>query len=210
MKKICFFYPKRLFDIFSSLIGFIILFPFLIIISIIQIISLRSFNIIFIDKRVGLNGKEIPVLKFRTMHIDAESNIEKYLNEEQLMQWKTNRKIDNDPRVTKFGKFLRATSLDELLQFLNIFIGDMSVVGPRPITFDELNNNFNEEQKKLLLSVRPGLIGVWGVNGRNNVSFENGKRQELELSYFEKLSLVKDILIIFKAIPAVISKKGAK
>lgn len=210
MKKICFFYPKRLFDIFSSLIGFIILFPFLIIISIIQIISLRSFNIIFIDKRVGLNGKEIPVLKFRTMHIDAESNIEKYLNEEQLMQWKTNRKIDNDPRVTKFGKFLRATSLDELLQFLNIFIGDMSVVGPRPITFDELNNNFNEEQKKLLLSVRPGLIGVWGVNGRNNVSFENGKRQELELSYFEKLSLVKDISIIFKAIPAVISKKGAK
>ena len=144
------------------------------------------------------------------MYGDAQTNPEKYFNEEQMKQWKAERKVPNDPRLTGFGKFMRKTSIDELPQLFNIFIGQMSVVGPRPIIKSELEENYTKEQQEILLSARPGLISYWGVNGRNAVSYDGGRRQQLELEYFNKRGLFFDLGLIFKAIFVVISCKGAK
>ena len=144
------------------------------------------------------------------MYYDAESNIHKYLTQEQLDKWEIERKLDSDPRITKIGKILRKTSVDELPQLLNILFGDLSIIGPRPITEKELDQHFNNEDRKKYLSVRPGLISVWGVSGRNEITFESGERQKIELSYFDNLSLRQDTKIFFSAIPAVIKGRGAK
>lgn len=200
---------KRTFEILVSFIAILILSPILLICLLINTIVLKGFPI-YKDPRVGKEGKDIHVYKFRSMYVDAESNIRGYLNRKQMKQWKEERKVDNDPRITHFGKFLRKSSIDELPQLFNILFGSMAIVGPRPITKMELNEHFTEEQQKLLLSARPGLISNWGVNGRNNVTFESGERQKLELEYFDKRGLRYDLKLMFKVIPAVLSGKGAK
>lgn len=164
---------------------------------------------IFKDERVGKDDKNIGVYKFRTMYADAETNLEKYLTKEQIRDWESERKVDNDPRITPVGNFLRKTSLDELPQLFNILFGTMSLVGPRPITRWELESHFTYEQKKILLSCRPGLIGYWGVMGRSDVPFDYG-RQELELNYFKLRGLWFDLLLLFRVIPAVFKGRGAK
>ena len=211
MKKKSFIYfsIKRLFDIFSTFFMITLISWFLFIIFIINLIVTKG-KPIYVDHRVGKNGKTINLLKFRSMYGDAQTNPEKYFNEEQMKQWKTERKVPNDPRLTGFGKFMRKTSIDELPQLFNIFIGQMSVVGPRPVVQKEIDDNYTEEQRKILLSARPGLISYWGVNGRNTVSYDDGRRQQLELEYFNKRGLFFDLGLIFKAIFVVISCKGAK
>lgn len=199
---------KRLEDIVASLLAIIILFiPMLIIGLLVKLTSKGP--VFFKDKRVGKSGKEIVVLKFRSMYIDAESNIDKYLTEEQKIQWVRERKLDPDPRITKVGRFIRKTSLDELPQIFNIFKGDLSIVGPRPITKKEMDTNYNDYEKSILTLARPGLTGYWQVCGRSNVNYESGERQKLELEYFEKRGFWFDIGIIFKTIPAVLRKRGA-
>ena len=199
---------KRLEDIVASLLAIIILFiPMLIIGLLVKFTSKGP--VFFKDKRVGKGGKEITVLKFRSMYIDAESNIDKYLTEEQKIQWVRERKLDPDPRITKVGRFIRKTSLDELPQIFNIFKGDLSIVGPRPITKKEMDTNYNDYEKSILTLARPGLTGYWQVCGRSNVNYESGERQKLELEYFEKRGFWFDIGIIFKTIPAVLRSKGA-
>lgn len=199
---------KRLEDIVASLLAIIILFiPMLIIGLLVKLTSKGP--VFFKDKRVGKGGKEITVLKFRSMYIDAESNIDKYLTEEQKIQWVRERKLDPDPRITKVGRFIRKTSLDELPQIFNIFKGDLSIVGPRPITKKEMDTNYNDYEKSILTLARPGLTGYWQVCGRSNVNYESGERQKLELEYFEKRGFWFDIGIIFKTIPAVLRKRGA-
>ena len=200
---------KRFFDIMMSFLGIVILSPLLIVLSLIVIFSSKG-GAFFADKRIGKNGKDIKVLKFRSMYKDAESNPEKYLSPEQLLKWQTERKIENDPRVTKVGRFLRKSSLDELPQLFNILFGSMSIVGPRPITYAEYTENFSEEERKVLTSVRPGLTGYWQVYGRSNVSYETGERQKLELKYFEKMGFLTDTVILFKTVPAVLKQEGAK
>ena len=200
---------KRSGDIFFSSILIIILSPLLLILTLIVWISTKG-NPIFKDMRVGYKHKPIGVLKFRTMYIDAETNIDKYLNKKQKRQWKKERKVNDDPRITPTGKLLRRTSLDELPQLFNIFIGNMTFVGPRPITEHEVTEYFSEEEQKILLSCRPGLIGYWAVMGRSNVSFSSGERQKLELDYFKLRSTLFDISLIFRVIPAVLKGKGAK
>ena len=138
------------------------------------------------------------------MKYDADTNPDKYLNKKQMKQWKKERKVSNDPRVTKFGKVLRKTSLDELPQLFNILFGSISFVGPRPITESELNKNFTEEEKIKLLSVKPGLTGNWAVSGRNKNEYKDHSRQTLELAYVDKASLKTDLNIIIRTFAAVL------
>lgn len=199
---------KRFFDILLSLFGIIVLSPLLLLLMLATAIS-THWSPIFADKRVGKNGKIIRVLKFRSMIKDAEENPEKYLNEEQMQIWLAQRKIPNDPRITKFGSFLRATSLDELPQLFNIFAGTLSIVGPRPVTEREIEGAYFPEQTAILLSARPGLLGNWGVHGRSKISYASGERQRLELEYFAKRSFGYDTKLLFLAVPAVLNRDGA-
>ncbi len=210
-RKVSLFYYfiKRAWDIFFSIM--LLLLTSLIILVVLIILACSGNGTpIYSDKRVGKNGKTIKVLKFRSMYKDADDNPRKYLNDEQYEQFIKERKVDNDPRITKFGKIIRKTSIDELPQLFNILGGSMSVVGNRPITTQELEANYKEEQQKIFLSARPGLTGWWQVSGRNNVEYYNGERQKLELEYYEKRSIGFDIKIMFKTIPAVLKHKGVK
>ena len=200
---------KRAFDLFTSFLALLLIGWFLLIIGIIVAISLKG-NPIYADKRIGRNGKIVNVLKFRSMYKDANEHPERYLNEQQMEQFQKERKVDNDPRIAPIGKFTRKTSIDELPQLLNIFIGNMSLVGPRPITEVELTTHFSKEQQEILLSAKPGLTGHWQVSGRSDLDFQSGERQRLELQYFEIRGLGTDLKILFKTIPAVLKHKGAK
>lgn len=138
-----------------------------------------------------------------------ENQAKVVLTPEQIEQYKKEYKIDNDPRVTKIGKILRKTSLDELPQLLNILKGQLSVVGPRPIVEDELNK-YTDEQRKKFLSVKPGLTGYWQAYARNNATYESGIRQRMEMHYVDNASFWFDLKIIFKTVVSVIKKTGAK
>lgn len=130
------------------------------------------------QERIGKGGKVIRVLKLRSMVADAD-DVEKHLGPDQLKQWEMERKVDDDPRVTRVGRFIRKTSLDELPQFLNVLKGDMSVVGPRPVVEDELAAYGDD--LRTFLSAKPGITGWWQVQARNDATYEDGSRQELEL-----------------------------
>ena len=194
---------KRLFDIIVSFLGLLILSPLFLLLTILIKCDSKG-PVFFIQKRVGRNGKKFGIFKFRTMRINAEELIASF-TPEQLKEWKENFKLKNDPRITRVGKFLRNTSLDELPQLINIFIGNMSLVGPRPIVEEELE--WYGEKKSVLLSVRPGLTGWWATNGRSEVSYP--ERCDYELYYVYNCSLLLDIKILFKTFSAVFSRKGA-
>lgn len=200
---------KRAFDIVSSFCVIAVISWLLLIIAIIVKLTSKG-PILFKDIRVGKNMKPIKVYKFRSMYIDAEKNIDKYLTPEQKLIWEKERKLDDDPRITKVGKFLRKTSLDELPQLFNILFGSLSVVGPRPVKMSELEMNYSEYQRKMLAKVKPGLTGYWQVYGRSNVDYASGERQKEELAYLPKRGFWYDLKLIFLTIPAVLSKRGAK
>ena len=207
-EKHVFNFFKRAFDIFASGLAIIILSPLFLILALLVKLSSKG-PVLFKDSRIGLHGLTIKVYKFRTMYIDAEDNIEKYLTPEQLEIWLRDRKLDNDPRITKVGKILRKTSLDELPQLFNIFTGSLSIVGPRPISRHEMKENYTHYQMRVLLSVKPGLTGVWAVYGRSNCSYESGERQLKELSYVDKRSILFDLKIMLLTIPTVLKREGA-
>ena len=202
---------KRVLDIVVSFISIVFLMVTLIfpIISVLVLISTRG-KVIFKDERMGLNKKKISIYKFQTMFSDAETNLDKYLDENQKKKWQKERKLDDDPRVTKLGKFLRKTSLDELPQLFNILGGSLSLVGPRPITKQELENNFTEYEQNQLMKVKPGLTGYWQVKDRSLATYESGERQKEELYYLPRRGLWFDIKIILLTIPAIFKGKGAK
>lgn len=194
---------KRLFDIIVSLLGLLILSPLFLLLTILIKCDSKG-PVFFIQKRVGWNGKKFGIFKFRTMRINAEELIASF-TPEQLKEWKENFKLKNDPRITRVGKFLRNTSLDELPQLINIFVGHMSLVGPRPIVEEELE--WYGDKSSVLLSVRPGLTGWWATNGRSEVSYP--ERCDYELYYVYNCSILLDIKILFKTFSAVFSRKGA-
>lgn len=202
-------FVKRAFDFTFSLLLLLLIGWFLIIVAIFVSISSHG-TPLYKDKRVGRWGKELNVLKFRSMFVDANTKPEKYLNKEQLEQFKNERKVDNDPRVTKIGRLIRKTSIDELPQIINIFLGNMTFVGPRPITQQEFDLHFTPKQTKIYQSAKPGLTGYWQVSGRNDISFGSGERQRIELEYFRIRGIWTDTKILFKTIPAVLEHKGAK
>jgi lipopolysaccharide/colanic/teichoic acid biosynthesis glycosyltransferase len=205
----CYEFFKRFFDILLSSLAIIVLSPLLIIIALLVKCTSKG-PVFFKDKRIGLHGKKITVLKFRSMYVDAETRIDQYLTPEQKQIWLTERKIDNDPRITKVGNFLRKTSLDELAQLFNIFAGQISIVGPRPIKNYEILSAYTPYEIDRLLSVKPGLTGYWQVYGRSDVTYEDGQRQKEELAYLPRRSLWFDFKIIMLTIPSVLKRKGAK
>ncbi len=203
----CYRFVKRTFDIISSGL-FLLLFCWLYLILAIVVKCSDGGKVLYKHKRVGKKWKEIKLPKFRSMKKDADK-LEISLTPEQQKQYETEYKIDNDPRITKVGNFLRKTSLDELPNIWSIFKGDISVVGPRPLMEKEVKDKYGDDADKLL-SVRPGLIGWWAANGRSNTTYESGERQKLELYYVDHCSLWLDIKIIFKTIISVFKRTGAK
>lgn len=197
---------KRLFDILFSAVVVVVLFIPGLILSIF-IARDTGGSPIYSQWRVGRGGKPFRILKFRSMVADAD-NVEKYLNEAQLRQWHDERKVDDDPRITPLGRTMRATSIDELPQFINVLMGDMSVVGPRAITEEELLTWFTPEERVRLLSVRPGVTGPWQVGLRNELTFESGKRQIVELDSVANACLANDIKAFFGTFGAIIHGTG--
>lgn len=202
---------KRSLDIVGSLTGLIILSPLLLLVSL--AIKLDSKGPVMADTpmRAGKNGKLFRIYKFRSMVQNAHEMLEK--DPKLLEQYKKNSyKIFDDPRVTKVGKFIRKYSIDELPQFLNIFKGEMSLVGPRayyPYELAEQQKKYPDSRKyvKVILSGKPGLTGVWQVSGRSEINFD--KRVKIDAEYVKRRSILYDLWIILKTIPAVISGKGA-
>lgn len=199
-------YIKRIIDILLSSIGLIILSPIFCVISI--AIKLDSKGPVFYKhKRIGKDGKTIYLYKFRSMYTDSKERLEILLkNPDIKKEWNENFKLENDPRITKVGNFLRKTSLDELPQLLNILKGEMSIIGPRPVIDEELEKY--GQNKKKFLSVTPGLTGWWACNGRSAITYED--RMRLELYYVENLNLLLDIKCFFKTFITVLNRKGAK
>ena len=195
---------KRIFDItFSTgalIVGFI---PSLFLCAIVAANTKGS--PIYIQERAGLGGQPFRIFKFRTMVADAD-DLEKSVSPEQIDAWTHEVKVENDPRVTKLGHFLRSISVDEFPQFANVLLGQMSVVGPRPISFEELEFFFNERDK--LLSCKPGITGLWQTGPRNDATFESGLRQAIELAYVENANLALDAKIILRTFRAIVKREG--
>ena len=197
---------KRVFDIVSALFALIIISPLLITISI--LIKTTSKGPIFYKQKRLAHGKEVMyIYKFRSMVSNADEVLQELLNNDTNLKDEYNRdfKLKNDPRVTKIGKFLRKTSLDELPQLFNILKGDMSWVGPRPIVQDEINRY--GEYARIILRVPPGLTGYWQTNGRSDLDYE--ERIKLDIYYINNWSFLLDIIIILRTIPCIFSRKGA-
>ncbi len=198
---------KRAFDIGFSF--FILLFASPLFLFLILLVKIFSKGPIFYGSvRVGLHGKKIICYKLRTMVQNADLLLEDLLKKDAKLkaEWEKNYKLKQDPRITKIGSLLRRTSLDELPQFWNVLKGDLSVVGPRPISFAEVDL-FLHNQGGKIFSLRPGLTGLWQTSGRSNLSYN--KRIELEKKYLEKQSFTYDLLLILKTIPLMIFPKGA-
>lgn len=196
-------YIKRFMDVILATIALVVLSPIFLIIAIAIKIESKG-PVFFKHTRIGKNGKIIKLYKFRSMVINAEELIKSF-TPEQMKEYKENYKLTNDPRITKIGKFLRKTSLDELPQLLNIIKGDLSIIGPRPVVTDELKKYGANTEK--FLSVTPGLTGYWAANGRSCTTYK--QRMQMELYYIDNLSLKMDIKVFFKTIEAVIKREGA-
>ena len=163
-------------------------------------------RVIFGHTRVGYQGRLFSCYKFRSMCIDADQVLEDYLanNKQASEEWKKYHKLRNDPRITKIGKFLRCTRLDEIPQFFNLIKGDMSLVGPRPVTLYELDVHY-KSSAAYYLSVVPGIFGLWQVSGRQ-MKYE--ERVQTDVNYIKCWSLFKDIAILFAAIPILLKSLG--
>ena len=198
---------KRLFDIVSSLCMVLILSPVFVLIAIL-VKAEDGGNVFYKHQRIGMNGKKIGIYKFRSMKLNADK-LEDMLTPEQLEEYQREFKIDNDPRITKVGDFLRRSSLDELPQLINIIEGDLSVIGPRPVIEQELSRYGGMDREKFL-SIKPGLTGYWQAYARNNATYESGERQKMELYYVDNAFIWLDIKILFRTVYSVLKRDGAK
>lgn len=198
---------KRLFDIITSLVLLILISPLLLVLSILVYVDDPG-KVFYGHVRIGKNGKPFKMWKFRSMYMNADKMID-LLTPEQAKQYYTEFKIDNDPRITRIGNFLRKTSLDELPQLFNVICNDMSLVGPRPLIESEIQTYY-EDTHDVLLAVKPGVTGYWQAYARNNATYQSGERQKMEMYYVHNASLWLDIKILFKTIGSVLKKQGAQ
>lgn len=197
---------KTLLDYLLALLALLLLWPLVLLLAI--LIKLEDGgNVFYAQMRIGRNGQLFGCYKFRTMCVDADAKLAHILETcpDSAAEWAADHKLKNDPRITKVGKFLRKTSLDELPQLLNVLMGSMSLVGPRPITSSEVDRYGSDI--KYYYDVKPGLTGLWQVSGRNDVSYD--KRVELDRWYAENWSFWLDVSILFKTIPVLVFRKGS-
>ena len=165
--------------------------------------------VVFRHTRLGLRGEPFPCLKFRSMVVDADARLSRLLATDPVAaeEWATRRKLSNDPRITRIGAFLRASSLDELPQLLNVLAGDMSLVGPRPVVREEFEQHYGPAAAEAYCRTRPGITGLWQVSGRSDTSYAD--RVMLDTRYVRDWSLGLDIMILLRTIPAVLKRRGA-
>ena len=208
VKLYSYFFIKRLFDLIISFIGLIILMPISILVKICYVITGDFNKILITQERIGKNGKIFKFYKFRSMVVNADEILEEILQENGPMakEYKKNKKIQDDPRITKVGEKIRKFSIDELPQVINVFLGDMSLIGNRPYLPREKDDM--GDYYKDIVKTKPGLSGYWQVNGRSNCSFK--ERLKLEQYYSNHFSLLLDIKIFLKTFKVVIFGKDAK
>ena len=192
---------KILLDFLFSIFFLIASLPFFLLISLLIKLSSRG-PIFFLQERIGKNNIPFKCIKFRTMHPEAKDILENLLmkDEKLKMEFEQTHKIKNDPRITTIGKLLRKTSLDELPQFINVLKNEMSIVGPRPIVNKE-KNKYGKNLKKVL-SVKPGITGLWQVSGRNNLTYKT--RIKLDLNYVDNHNFLMDIRILIRTIGVIL------
>ena len=200
-------FVKRAFDFVAALAAIVAISPLLLIISAIVYMGDPG-PVIYGQVRIGKNGKAFKMWKFRSMYKNADKMIDQ-LTDEQRQQYITEFKIDNDPRITPVGNFLRKTSLDELPQLFNVLCNDMSLVGPRPLIESEIQTYY-ADMFDTLLSVKPGVTGYWQAYARNNATYQSGQRQQMEMYYVNHASIMLDIKILFRTVVSVLRKDGAK
>ncbi|MFB3170034.1 sugar transferase [Neobacillus sp. 179-C4.2 HS] len=194
---------KRLIDIIGSLCGIILLSSLFLIIAILIKVEDPKGTIFFSQKRVGLNGREFKMYKFRSMVSNAEEKLSELLKFNEINGAMF--KMKDDPRITKVGRFIRKTSIDELPQLINVLKGEMSLVGPRPPLPREVTEYSPYDKQRLL--VTPGCTGLWQVGGRSNLSFQ--EMIELDLQYIERRSFLIDVKIILKTVLVLLGSKDA-
>lgn len=207
-KKYTYLTIKKTFDIIASLIAVIVLIPMTIAIKIAYLITGDTKSIFYSQKRIGKNGKEFNFYKFRSMVPNADEELKKILkkNKELAKEYRKNKKLKNDPRITRVGKIIRKTSIDEFPQFFNVLKGDMTIIGNRPYLPREKKDmgDYYDE----IVKTKCGIVSYWAVMGRSSVSFQ--KRLQLETYYSNHQSLLLDIKIFLSAFKVVFLKKGAK
>ena len=198
-------FAKRIFDVIVS--GLMLVVAAVPMIVVALLVRRDGGPATYSHERVGLDGKTFPCLKFRSMSVNADELLQAYLenDQERRLEWEQCRKLRNDPRVTKVGKFIRKTTLDELPQLINVFRGEMSMVGPRPVTRGELE--YYGSTVNLYQSVRPGLTGLWQVSGRSDLNYE--QRVRLDTWYVRNWTPWHDVAILLKTVPAVLFRRGA-
>ena len=197
---------KRSLDLVLSLAALVALLPLFALVCCLIFASGRG-PVLYRHGRIGLRGRPFQCLKFRTMHIDGDAVLSKHLasDPEARREWDEKQKLRDDPRVTVIGGILRRTSLDELPQLINIIRGDMSLVGPRPVTAQELTRYGVAASE--YLSVRPGLTGLWQVSGRSDTSYAS--RVKLDSEYVRNQSLLGDARIMLLTVPVVLMQRGS-
>lgn len=207
-KEVMFYaFVKRLFDIVFSLFGLVLLVPVGIVVKVAYMRSGDRHPVIYKQVRVGKNSKEFKILKFRSMVWDAEEKLDEMLREEKYKkEWEEFQKIEDDPRVTKVGRIIRVGSIDEMPQFINIFLGQMSVVGPRPLIPGELKRHKGDQKK--YCSVKPGLTGYWATRGRSDNDYDD--RLKMEYYYVENQGFILDIKILIRTVKIVLIGEGAR
>jgi exopolysaccharide production protein ExoY len=195
--------PKRIIDIVLALSGIVLLAPLLVICYLLTIATSPG-PALFRHRRVGFNGKHFDCLKFRTMLADAPERLHHLLESDPLAarEWAENRKLRRDPRITSIGAILRKSSLDELPQLFNVLRGDMSIVGPRPVTDEELERY--SASVGAYLACRPGITGLWQVSGRSTTTYD--KRVACDAFYAQNWSIALDVKILIVTIPSLLSE----
>jgi exopolysaccharide production protein ExoY len=205
-RKALFPIAKRALDILGAGIGLVLLSPFFLIVAL--LVRADGGPAFFAHQRVGRGGKLFGCLKFRSMVIDSQARLEALLANDPAAraEWEATRKLKNDPRITRIGRFLRSTSLDELPQLINVLRGEMSLVGPRPVLEAEIDRYYGAAAAHYM-AVRPGITGLWQVSGRSETSYES--RVALDVAYVSRPSMIADLAILLRTPVAVLSRRGA-